>query len=190
MPRRHGVMPLALLALCMVAACGKKDPVVVPPTDNTPGPTTPTGGSTGTPTTPGPGNTGGGDAAATTRALVAELGNVIHFDLDQDVIKPEDRPVLDRKAEILRANPGLRIRISGHADERGSDEYNLVLGNKRSLAAKQYLVSKGVDASRIDVTSLGEERPVDSGSNEGAWSRNRRDEFEIISGGDRLVAPR
>jgi peptidoglycan-associated lipoprotein len=98
--------------------------------------------------------------------------------------------VLDRKADILRANPALRIRISGHADERGSDEYNLVLGNKRSLAAKQYLVSKGVDASRIDVTSFGEERPVDPASNEAAWAKNRRDEFEIIGGGDKLVAPR
>ena len=126
-------MPLALLALGAVAACGKKDPVVVPPTDPGPGPTTPTG-NPGTPSNPGPGNAGG-DAAAVTRALVAELGNVIHFDLDQDVIKPEDRPVLDRKAEILRANSALRIRISGHADERGSDEYNLVLGNPEHRAS-------------------------------------------------------
>ena len=189
MRRRHGVVPLALLALCAVAACGKKDPVVVPPTDTSMGPTTPPAGNTGTPTNPGPSNTGA-DPAAVTRALVAELGSVIHFDLDQDLIKPEDRPILDRKADILQANPALRIRVSGHADERGSDEYNLVLGNKRALAAKQYLMSKGVEASRIDVTSLGEERPVDSASNESAWALNRRDEFEIISGGDRLVAPR
>ncbi len=188
MRRRHGVMPLALLALCAVAACGKKDPVVVPPTDTGPGSTTTPAGNPGTPGNTGPGNTGGGGDA--TRALAAELANMIHFDLDQDAIKPEDRPILDRKADILRANPALRIRVSGHADERGSDEYNLVLGNKRALAAKQYLVSKGVDASRIDVTSLGEERPVASGSDEGSWAQNRRDEFEIISGGDRLVAPR
>jgi peptidoglycan-associated lipoprotein len=189
MRRRHGAVPLALLALCSVAACGKKDPVVAPPIDTgspTPPPPAPPPPA---PTNPGPANTGG-DAAATTTMLKAELANVIHFDLDQDVIKPEDRPVLDRKADILRANAALRIRISGHADERGSDEYNLVLGNKRALAAKQYLVSKGIDASRIDVTSLGEERPVDPASNESAWAQNRRDEFEIISGGERLVAPR
>ena len=114
---------------------------------------------------------------------------MIHFDFDQDLIKPEDRPVLDRKADILRANPALRIRISGHADERGSDEYNLVLGNKRALAAKQYLEGKGVDASRIDVTSFGEERPIDPGHTEEAWAKNRRDEFEITAGGQRLVRP-
>jgi peptidoglycan-associated lipoprotein len=120
---------------------------------------------------------------------VAEIGNVIHFDYDQDVIKPEDRPVLDRKAEILRANPALRLRISGHADERGSDEYNLVLGNKRALAAKQYLEGRGIDASRLEVASFGEERPLDPASNEAAWAKNRRDEFEIVGGGDRLVKP-
>jgi peptidoglycan-associated lipoprotein len=189
MRRRHGVVPLALLALCAAAACSHKKPEVVPPTDTgtpTPAPPPP---PAAVPGNPGPTNMGG-DAAATTRALAAEVGNVIHFDLDQDVIKPDDRPVLDRKADSLRDNPALRIRISGHADERGSDEYNLVLGNKRSLAAKQYLVSKGIDASRIDVTSFGEERPVDPASNEMAWAKNRRDEFEIIGGGDKLVAPR
>ncbi|HEU5218878.1 MAG TPA: OmpA family protein [Gemmatimonadales bacterium] len=188
MRRRHGAVPLALLALCVAAACSHKKPEVVPPTDTGPGPTTPTSAPPAPPPA-APGNMGGSEAAVTAR-LVAEVGNVIHFDLDQDVIKPEDRPVLDRKADILRANPALRIRVSGHADERGSDEYNLVLGNKRALAAKQYLVSKGIDASRIDVTSLGEERPVDPASNETAWAKNRRDEVEIISGGDRLVAPR
>ena len=189
MRRRHGVVPLALLALSAVSACGGKKPVVTPPVD--PGPGTPSSspGSPGTPSNPGPGNMGG-DPGSVTRMLVTELGNVIHFDLDQDVIKAEDHAVLDRKADILRAYPALRIRVSGHADERGSDEYNLVLGNKRSLAAKQYLVSKGIDGSRIDVTSLGEERPVDPASNEAAWAKNRRDEFEIIGGGDRLVAPR
>jgi peptidoglycan-associated lipoprotein len=186
MRRRHDVVPLALLALC--AACGKKaQPVVAPPTDTsspTPPPPPPPPPPAARPT-----DTGNNDAAMRA-ALVTELGNVIHFDLDQDVIKAEDRPILDRKADILRANPALRIRVSGHADERGSDEYNLVLGNKRALAAKQYLMTKGIDASRIDVTSLGEERPVDPASTEEAWAKNRRDEFEIIAGGDRLVAPR
>ena len=97
---------------------------------------------------------------------------------------------LDRKAAILNANPALRLRISGHADERGSDEYNLVLGNNRALSARRYLEGKGVAAARIEVTSFGEERPVDPASTEEAWTKNRRDEFEIIAGGDRLVAPR
>jgi peptidoglycan-associated lipoprotein len=132
----------------------------------------------------------GESATEVTRRVAAELANVIHFDYDKDLIKPEDQPILDSKAAILKANPALRIRISGHCDDRGSDEYNLVLGNKRALAAKRYLESKGIDGSRIEVTSLGEERPVDPASNETAWAKNRRDEFEILAGGDRLVSPR
>jgi peptidoglycan-associated lipoprotein len=185
MRRRHDVLPLALLALT-IAGCHKAKPEVVPePTQTTPPPA-----PSPTPAPPPPPAATGDAAAATTARLTAELGNVIHFDYDQDAIKPEDRPVLDAKADIMKANPALRIRISGHADDRGSDEYNLVLGNKRALAAKRYLESKGIDGSRIDVTSFGEERPVDSGANESAWARNRRDEFEILAGGERLVSPR
>lgn len=188
MPRRHGVVPLALLAL-IATACGKKqEPVVVPPADT--GPSTPSTGVPGTPPTTTRPSEPTGNEAAVRATLLADLANVIHFDYDQDAIKPEDQATLDRKAGIMRANAGLRIRISGHADERGSDEYNLVLGNKRAVSAKQYLVAKGIDASRIDVTSLGEERPVDPSSTESAWAQNRRAEFEITAGGDRLMAPR
>jgi len=187
MRRRHSAVALALLAIS-VAACSKKaEPVLQPPTD-TGAPSTPP--STTTPPSAPTAPPAAADAEAVRAALVRDLGNVIHFDYDQDLVKPEDRPILDRKAEILRANPGLRIRISGHADDRGSDEYNLVLGNKRALAARQYLVGKGIDAGRIDVTSFGEERPADPAENEAAWALNRRAEFEIIAGGDRLVVPR
>jgi peptidoglycan-associated lipoprotein len=185
MRRRHNVLPLALLALT-IAGCHKAKPEVVPE----PTPTTPAPAPSPAPAPAPPPAASGDAAAATTARLTAELGNVIHFDYDQDAIKPEDRPVLDAKADIMKANPALRIRISGHADDRGSDEYNLVLGNKRALAAKRYLESKGIDGSRIDVTSFGEERPVDSGANETAWAKNRRDEFEILAGGERLVSPR
>ena len=187
MRRRHVMVPLALLAIS-AAACGKKaDPVLQPPTDTT-APATPP--SAPPAPAPAPPAAGGPSAVAGRAALLAELGNVIHVDFDQDVSKPEDRPILDRKAEIMKANPALRVRISGHADSRGSDEYNLVLGNKRALAARQYLIGRGVDGGRIDVTSFGEERPADPAENETAWAQNRRAEFEIIAGGDRLVAPR
>lgn len=186
MRRRHDVLPLALLALT-IAGCHKAKPATDVPT-SPPASPPPAPGPTAPPPAPPPAT--GDVAAATTARLTAELGNVIHFDYDQDAIKPEDRPVLDAKADIMRANPALRIRISGHADDRGSDEYNLVLGNKRALAAKRYLESKGIDGSRIDVTSFGEEKPIDPGANEAAWAKNRRDEFEILAGGDRLVSPR
>jgi peptidoglycan-associated lipoprotein len=130
------------------------------------------------------------DAAAARMSLLERLGNTIHFDFDKADLKSDDTDNLDFKAALLQANSGVRIRISGHADERGSDEYNLALGNRRAGAAKRYLVNKGVDAGRIDVVSYGEERPVDPGHNEDAWAKNRRDEIEIVAGSDDLVAPR
>jgi len=92
-------------------------------------------------------------------------------------------------AAILVANPNVKLRISGHADERGSDEYNLALANRRAAAAKRYLESKGVDGGRMEVVSYGEERPLNPGSDEDAYAQNRRDEFEVTAGGDNLVAP-
>ena len=83
----------------------------------------------------------------------------------------------------------MRVTIAGHADERGSDEYNLALGNRRAASAKRYLENKGVDGSRLDVVSYGEERPLNPGSDEAAWAQNRRDEFQITAGGSNLVAP-
>lgn len=131
-------------------------------------------------------------AAAAARAAEGIRNSVaamIHFDLDKSNIRSEDASILDQKVAILQANPELRIRVGGHCDERGSDEYNLALGNRRAQAAKQYLVSHGIDASRIETQSWGEERPAVDGHDEGAWSQNRRDEFEIIGGGDNLRQP-
>ncbi len=125
----------------------------------------------------------------TTNAVRALLGTMIHFDYDKALIRGGDASVLDQKVAILQANSGLRVRISGHCDERGSDEYNLALGNRRATAAKQYVVSHGIDGSRIETVSYGEERPLASGHDEAAWAQNRRDEFEILSGGENLKQP-
>jgi peptidoglycan-associated lipoprotein len=129
------------------------------------------------------------EAAERARAVAADLAAMINFDYDQAVVRPADQATLDRKAVILVANPGVKIKISGHADERGSDEYNLALGNRRAAAAKRYLEGKGVDGSRIEVVSYGEERPLNPGSDESAYAQNRRDEFEVTAGGDNLTAP-
>ncbi len=123
-------------------------------------------------------------------ALRAELALMINFEFDKSAVMPGDMANLDRKAAILNANAGLRIRVAGHADERGSDEYNFALGNRRAEAAKRYLANKGIAGTRIEVVSFGEERPVDPASTEAAWAKNRRAEFEILAGGDALVAPR
>jgi peptidoglycan-associated lipoprotein len=131
-------------------------------------------------------------ASAERDRLVSEARNaltaVIYFDYDKSDITDASRATLDAKIPVLNANPGVRIRVAGHTDERGSDEYNLALGQRRAAAAKRYLVSRGVDAARIETVSYGEERPVTQGHDESAWSQNRRDEFEITAGGDNLVA--
>lgn len=180
---------VALVCAVVVAACGKKPAETAPVPDG--GQTTTPGGGTTTPgggtTTPTTGT--GGNPAAVTAEVTALLQAPIYFDLDQDAIRADAQATLDQKAAIMLANPGLRLRIAGHADDRGSDEYNIVLGNKRATSAKRYLEAKGVDPSRVETISYGEERPVDNASNESAWAKNRRDEFEIAAGGDRLVKP-
>jgi peptidoglycan-associated lipoprotein len=129
------------------------------------------------------------EAAERSRAVAADLAAMINFDYDQANVRQADQATLDRKAAVLQANPNVKLRISGHADERGSDEYNLALGNRRASAAKRYLESKGIDGSRIEVISYGEERPLNPGTDETAFAQNRRDEFEVTAGGDNLVAP-
>jgi len=113
----------------------------------------------------------------------------IYFDYDSDAIGEAGRSALDQKLAILQANSGVRLRIAGHADERGSDEYNLALGQRRAAAAKRYLTQRGIPEAQIEIVSFGEERPVASGSDESAWAQNRRDEFEVTAGGDALRAP-
>lgn len=125
-------------------------------------------------------------AAELRNSMVAE----IHFDFDQAEILDQDRTLLDRKAAILQANPNVRISIAGHADERGSDEYNMALGQRRAAAGKRYLESRGVASGRIDIVSFGEERPICEGHEESCWAQNRRGDFAIVSGGDMLTAPR
>lgn len=124
------------------------------------------------------------------QAAMATLTQVIYFEYDSDALSDNARSTLDAKLGVLNANPSARIRIAGNTDERGSDEYNLALGQRRAAQAKRYLTQRGVGDDRIDVISYGEERPVADGHDESSWSQNRRDEFEVISGGDQLKASR
>jgi peptidoglycan-associated lipoprotein len=103
----------------------------------------------------------------------------IYFDFDKYALRADAREALDRNAEIMRNNPDIDIVIEGHCDERGTDEYNLALGEKRARSARDYLVRLGVDESRISIISYGEERPVALGHDEAAWAKNRRGEFLI-----------
>jgi peptidoglycan-associated lipoprotein len=117
------------------------------------------------------------EAAATT-ALLAP----VFFDFDSDAMRPDAMSALDAKATVLRDYASVRIRIAGHTDSRGSDQYNLVLGQRRSAAARRYLVARGVLDSRIASVSFGEQRPACAEDTEPCWQQNRRDAFEIIAG--------
>ena len=122
------------------------------------------------------------EAAEKNTELRKELGVMVHFEVAAARVLPDGGAALDRKVDILNANPTLRLRITGATDERGSDHYNLALGNRRASAVKQYLVGKGIDAARLDEMSSGETSPIDAGKDEPAWARNRRAEFSVVSG--------
>src|SRR5258705_9192390 len=114
----------------------------------------------------------------------------IYFDFDKSTIRSDAAATLDAKVPWLQANPGMRIRIEGNADERGSDEYNLALGQRRAASAKRYLVDHGIAADRFDLVSYGEERPGCTEHNEACWQQNRRDDFRIVTiGAANIVAP-
>ena len=104
----------------------------------------------------------------------------VYFDFDKSFIRPEYRPTLTEKAEFLKDNPNVHIRIEGNCDERGTNEYNLALGERRAESAKGFLASLGISPDRIETISYGEERPLAVGQNEDSWSQNRRDDFVIM----------
>lgn len=201
---RHSTRLLALsvFGLFLFAACKKKQPETAP-----------------TPTQGGPAPTETCDAACRAARAAAEkaardsaeaarlraeaeareramagikttLAQKVLFEYDQAELSPTAQGLLNAKLGILQANAGLRLRISGHADERGSDEYNLALGQRRAAAVKRYFTDRGIDGSRLDVVSFGEERPEATDGTEDAFRLNRRAEFEITAGGDNLVPAR
>ncbi|MBC6980302.1 peptidoglycan-associated lipoprotein Pal [Caulobacter sp. 17J80-11] len=114
--------------------------------------------------------------------FVINAGDRVYFDFDQYSVRDEARGVLDAQAAWLARYPGVTVRIEGNADERGTREYNMALGARRANAVRDYLVSRGVSASRIETISYGKERPIDPGSNEDAWARNRNAHTAITAG--------
>lgn len=114
--------------------------------------------------------------------LVEKEGRLmpIYFDFDRFTIREDARPILERNASWLKENLAIKVQVQGHADERGSDEYNLALGERRAQSTRGYLVNLGIDPSRLSTISYGEERPADPHHNEEAWAKNRRAEFVIV----------
>ena len=114
--------------------------------------------------------------------LRVNVGDTVHFAYDKYDIQDEDRAILQRQAAWLGKYPSVRVSVEGHCDERGTREYNLALGARRANAVKEYLVSLGVSAGRLDTISYGKERPMCSQSNEDCWAQNRRGVTIITAG--------
>ncbi len=157
---RSVMMATAVIAL---AACAKKAPEELPPAP--PETTTPA------PQPPAP----TGPVKGSQEDFIASVtSDRILFDTDKFDVDAEDQTVLQSQAQWLQANPSVKVTVEGHCDERGTRDYNLALGEKRANSAKNYLVTLGVDASRITTISYGKERPAALGSDESAWAQNRR----------------
>lgn len=103
----------------------------------------------------------------------------IHFGYNDYTIQPQDGSILKQNASWLSSNPGTRVQVEGHCDERGSEEYNIALGAKRAQAAKEYLTTMGISAARISTISYGKELPICTEHDESCWSQNRRDHFAV-----------
>ncbi len=153
---------ILLAALVAAAGCAPKRPPVLPPS----------GGEAPVNT----GNNGGDNVAPGSQQdfLRSIMSDTIHFSLDQYDIDATSRSILDSQAQWLLKWRDRRITIEGHADERGTREYNLALGDLRANAAKNYLAARGIDPSRINTISYGKERPIALGSDEASWAQNRR----------------
>ena len=123
-----------------------------------------------------------GPLAGSLEDFQANVGERVFFDLNQSRLDDSDRAVLQRQAAWLQSYPSVRILVAGNCDERGTREYNLALGERRASIVRDYLIGLGVDPSRVDTVSYGKERPIDGGSTDAAWAKNRNGFTQIVSG--------
>lgn len=171
-------LALVLAATASMAACASTKPLPEPG----PGPGTPPGPGAGYKPAPGGGAVDTRAIPGSTQDFVINVGDFVYFDLDSYDIRSDAMSVLDAQAAWLVRYPSVQIRVEGNCDERGTREYNLALGARRANAVRDYLVSRGVASGRISTLSWGKERPIDPGTGEDAWSRNRNGHTVIIAG--------
>ncbi len=186
---------LALLSVLALAASGCKThhPKPLLGGENS-------GGLTGTNPNPGPGtavpgagtegvnaqnagiasNPAGAHDGWTPDATVFQ-GDTVHFAYDSSVVQPEDKSKISAVADYLKSNPSTAVRIEGHCDERGTEEYNRALGDRRAQTLREELVALGIDATRVDTISYGKDRPEDPGHDQAAWAKNRRGVFILLT---------
>lgn len=177
------LLRLALMgvAAASLTACATKKPMPIR-TD------APASQSQLPPRTELPPTTGGVDQGAmsalpgSNQDFVVNVGDRVYFDTDSHEVREDAMPLLDAQANWLRRYGGVQVRIEGNADERGTREYNLALGARRANSVRDYLVNRGVAADRIATISFGKEQPIDPGSGEAAWERNRNARTAIVSG--------
>lgn len=155
----------AFAALALLAGCAHNQPAAT-------GVTTGAGGTTAT----------AGPAPGSEEDLVANVGDRVFFAFNQSSLTQEDQATLDRQAQWLQRYPNVRVLVAGNCDDRGTEEYNLALGQRRANAAKDYLVARGVDAGRIQTISYGKDRPTALDDDEQAWQQNRN-AITSVSGG-------
>jgi len=169
-PVLSSVTLVALILAFLFAGCAKEEPP--PPTPEAqPRPAAPPPPSP--PPTPPP-------APSMSQQAMQDFQNQnIYFDFDKYDLRTDARATLDQKVAFLNQYSSVRVQIAGNCDERGTSEYNMVLGERRANAAKQYLTTAGVSAGRLTTISYGKERPIDPGHTEAAWAKNRNDQFAI-----------
>ena len=157
--KSFGMVMVLALALAMGAGCAKKSAE-----------------AENVPSAPAESSSAAIDAAAQ-----QITDGVVYFDFDKYDIKAEYRDMLKQKADLMKQYPSIRVRIEGNCDERGTQEYNLALGERRARAAYEYMIRLGVPADQLDIISFGKERPAVQGSGEAVWAQNRRDEFNVVA---------
>jgi peptidoglycan-associated lipoprotein len=156
------------------------------PTVVTPGPTAPAPGDTGAKGTPLP-EPGPGTPTAPLEEFEGMLvdtnqfkAQTVYFDFDRSAVKPSETTKVEAVANHLKEMPDHKLRIDGHCDERGTEEYNRALGERRALSVREYLTRLGIEPERIRTLTWGEDRPADTNHNEEAWAKNRRGEFILL----------
>lgn len=179
------------LALTLAAGCKHRQPGVTPLGGRS--------GNTGNLGNAGPGGTLGSESSA--GATASNLSGIpqgeghpgwpedteqfkadtVYFDFDSSIVKAGEKTKLAAVADFLKANPSDAVKVAGYCDERGTEEYNRALGERRALALREELVGLGIDATRVDTISYGKDRPADPGHDEAAWSKNRRGEFILLT---------
>ena len=171
-------LALIAAAAASLAACASR-PKPMPPA---PAPTPPPAPAPAPRPTPAPPPVAQGILPGSVQDFVINIGERIYFDTDEYTVRNDAQPVLSAQAQWLSRYPAVRVRIEGNADERGTREYNLALGARRANAVRDFLVSQGVSGARIETLSYGKERPIDAGTSEDAWAKNRNARTAITDG--------